>query len=158
MTGVKHLTTDSYEPDEIEVMKDSEGKPTGIALTRYSDEVCEHSLEEDTLYTFSVVVTCDPNNTAVGGGKIDNVNTTDKCSPVAYVSHAAGCPVYTANEFVRVVQKYPWLPAIIQIGIGFYIAFNGHGKFNIAAPLFAFFTVVKILLFESARHGYMDDG
>ena len=113
MTGVVHLTTDSYEPDMITVMKDSEGNPNGIALTRYSDATCTVNGVGSTLYTFSVVVSCDKNNTAVGGGKIDRVNETEKCSPVAYVTHAAGCPVYTANEFVRLVQQYPWIPAII---------------------------------------------
>ena len=86
------------------------------------------------------------------------MNTTNKCAPVAYVSHAAGCPVYTANVFVRNWSTSPWIPAIIQIGIGIYIAFKGKIKFDVAAPLFTFFTVTKILIFYGAYHDWMEDG
>ena len=123
--GVIPLSTDSYEVDEVKVMNNNEGELTGVALTRYSEEVCKTNGTTNTYYTFSTVVTCDRATTAVGGGIVTAMNKTNECAPVAYVKHAAGCPVFTANEFVRDVKKSPWVLALVSIGLGLYIAFKG---------------------------------
>lgn len=102
-------------------------------MTRYSEEVCKTVNDTNIFYTFTTVVVCDRANTAVGGGNITRVNKTEECAPVAYVSHAAGCPKFTANEFVRSLQKYPWIPAIAHIAIGLYLAFKGRCMFPVAA-------------------------
>ena len=57
-------------------MNDNLGNPTGVALTRYSDEVCKTNGTTNILYTFTTVVLCDTKNTAVGGGEVTSVNKT----------------------------------------------------------------------------------
>ena len=57
--GVIPLSTDSYEVDEVKVLNNSLGIPSGVALTRYSEEVCKTNGTTNTYYTFSTVITCD---------------------------------------------------------------------------------------------------
>ena len=69
---------------------DEEDKPSGVILTRYSDDACktenitteEGVTQEITVYSFTTVVLCDPTVTAAGGGVITQVDKADKCSPI----------------------------------------------------------------------------
>ena len=69
-------------------------------------------MEVQEMYGFTAVVICDEKNTAVGGGVIEKVDKTDECAPIVTLKHASGCPIYTANWFVRLIHNNPWPMAI----------------------------------------------
>ena len=85
------------------------------------------------------------------------MNKTNECAPVAYVKHAAGCPVFTANEFTREVKKSPWILALISMALGLYIAFKGRMQFEAASTFFAVFIFAKIFIFAAAYHEFIED-
>ena len=95
------MVTDQYE------------NPFGVALTRFSDNVCKSTTQtlrrlddivEEQMYSFTLEVICDATIKAQGGGVIMLVDKTDPCSIVVEMKHASGCPTYTASWFVILVH------------------------------------------------------
>ena len=107
-------------------------------------------------YSFSVELTCDATRTTVGGGLIERMDKTDPCAPIAFMKHAAGCPTFTANEFVMWISANPTYFAAVQIIVGIFVAFMSLVKFPEASAVFAWLMTVKIIIFTAAEVGFMD--
>ena len=150
--GSEFITSEVYEPDEVEVIEDDEGNPVGVALTRYSENACktekiDAETTEVTEYTFSAIIMCDKETKAVGGAGIMLVDKSDPCSPVVQMKHASGCPTFTVNAFSRWMKDNPWFLAAIYICIGTLLAFKGRSMFPLAASILFGFLVAKLLIF-----------
>ena len=159
--GVERITAADYEPDDVQVITDTGDNPRGVALTRFSDNICKSVKEGDTLtvepWSFTLVVMCDKTITAKGGGVIDSVDKTDACSPVVTMKHASGCHTWTANWWVRWVHHNPVMFAILHIVLGLILALRGRAMFPVVMPICIGFVVAKLLLYLSAEYEYMED-
>ena len=92
--GQEILTSSEAQPTEASEILGVGKSVAGISLTWSSEEVCANGGTN----SFTAVVMCDETVKGLGNGRIDSVDTSDACNPIATVSHESGCPISLEKE------------------------------------------------------------
>jgi len=152
------LTSTSLIPQHIYAIKPSEDGTVKrhILLQQGGGDQCNAT----TKYSVSYEIFCNKNITAQPTNNDMKVDTRDPCNPVIRFTHAAGCPVISANAWIDYINNHPWIAAIFLIAFGTIFNFWGRKWFPYVIAIIGggtTFIAVMVICSAMGMLDYLED-
>ena len=149
--GVTPLTSHSYAPEDVKVIRDENDKKVGVSYTRESlgEECVSEETGANINYRFTTDIMCDETITEQGGAQIVSNDLSNDCAPRIVMKHSAGCYLVTEVKEDTVeswFDKHKTIAGVIYIVYGALIATLGKRLFPfIGAKLAAIAVFVAVV-------------
>ena len=144
------VTSHSFAPESVSVIRDDNDKKIGISYTRESlGEECVSESGADINYRFTTDIMCDETITEQGGAQIVSNDLSNDCAPKIVMKHSAGCYLWTETKENTVeswFDKHKTVAGVVYIIYGALIATLGKRLFPfIGAKLAAIAVFVAVV-------------